>query len=60
VKKPKDKALFVILNTKTLHIRLCKTKQRLAEILNLHRNTITNIEFPYNTGDITVFNVIVE
>jgi hypothetical protein len=57
MKKTNFKVFYVILDIATLEIRLCSTKQKVADILGIHRNSVKIGEKPILRGNLKVFRV---
>ena len=57
MKKTNFKTYYVILDITTLEIRLCKTKQSVANIIKMHRNSIAIDDKPIIRGNLKVYKV---
>lgn len=60
MKKTNFKSFYIIIDTSTLEARLCKTKQRVADILEMHRNSINIGEKPIIRGNLRISKITEE
>ena len=57
MKKTNFKEFYVIIDTITLDVRLCSSKQTLASILGIHRNSVKIGDKPILRGNLRVLKV---
>ena len=60
MKKTNFKEIYVVLDLTSLNVRLCSSKQRLADILGIHRNSVKIGKEPVLRGNKRVIKVTEE